>query len=92
MENDLIKRAQMWRVGLFLGDMALVLLCVWSLPSVVADSIRSWPWHGTEMLVWPMWGIVTTILMLPALASVADEIFDVAIRIAICISRRRHQR
>ncbi len=92
MEDELIKRARMWRFALFLGNVALVLLCAWSLPLVVTDSIRAWPWHGTEILVWPMWATVYTILVLSPLGSVVDEIGDVAIRLVIWFSDRRHQR
>lgn len=92
MENDVIKRPRMWRVALFLGNVALVLQCVWSLPSVVTDSIRTWPWPGTEILVWPMWAIVVTTLVLPSLGSVADDIWDAAIGVVVWFAGWRHKR
>lgn len=92
MEKDVIMRARIWRVALFLANVALVLICACSLPVVVTDSIRMWPWHGTEMLVWPMWATVCTILVLKPLGSVVDEIGDVASRLVNWFSDRRHER
>ncbi len=91
MEKDMIMRARMWRFALFLANVAKVLLCACLLPLVVTESIGLWPWRGTEMLVWPMWAAVCTILVFEPLGSVVDEIVDVAIRLVIRFSDRRHQ-
>lgn len=91
MKNDLMKHARLWRVGLFLGNAALVILSVWTLPSVVVDSVRTWPWPGTEILVWPMWGTVVTIFVLHPLGSVVDGMGDAAIRLVVWFADWRHK-
>jgi hypothetical protein len=92
MENDVMKHARMWRAAEFLASVALVLQCLRLLRWGVADSIRAWPWHGLDMLAWPMCGIGTAIFMLLALASIGNEISDVAIRIVFWILSRWDQR